>query len=150
MYQIIQTDWQTHAAELTAIRTQVFIEEQHVPVTDEWDGQDPNALHFLLLEEDKPIGCARILVEPDHPFGQFHIGRVSLLRPYRGQGLGHSLVRHLVEFCEQQDPTQTIFLHAQAARQNFYGILGFVAQGDEFMDAGIAHITMRRKPCAAL
>lgn len=146
MYQIIQTDWESHQDELTAIRTQVFVEEQQVPLHDEWDGRDADAIHFILLEDDSPIGCARILVEENNPLGRFHIGRVSLLRPYRGQGLGHSLVQSLVEFCEKEDASSAIFLHAQAARQKFYRILGFEALGDEFMDAGIPHITMRRAP----
>lgn len=146
VYQIISTNWQTHQTELTRIRTQVFIEEQQVPVADEWDGRDQTALHFLLLQEETPIGCARILIEENSEIGRFHIGRVSLLRQYRGQGLGHSLVQHLVDHCQSIDPTQAIYLNAQAARQNFYRILGFESQGEVFMDAGIEHITMRRPP----
>jgi predicted GNAT family N-acyltransferase len=142
---IIFTDWQTHQAELIKIRTEVFMREQQVSAADEWDALDTEAIHFLVLSEnDEAIGCARLLTE-SRPDGDYiyHIGRVALLKAFRNQGIGHQLMTFIIEYCQRLAPNQGIYLHAQTARRAFYERLGFSAQGDEFMDAGIAHISMQ-------
>ncbi len=141
---IITTDWQTHSAELSEIRTRVFIEEQAVPEKDEWDEHDPNAVHFLVLTENNTaIGCARLLTErPADDQLIYHIGRVAILEPFRNRGLGHHLMIFILAYCRTQTSTRGIYLHAQITRRRFYETLGFIAQGEEFMDAGIPHIEM--------
>ncbi len=70
--QVRLADWQKDNAALRRIREIVFIAEQSVPAELEWDAEDADAVHFLALEGDYPIGTARLL--PDG-----HIGRVSVL-----------------------------------------------------------------------
>lgn len=141
---IIITNWQHHKTELSNIRKQVFIEEQAVPEQDEWDDLDATAIHFLVQSnQGKALGCARLLTEPLPDSGYtYHIGRVALLQPFRNQGIGHQLMVFIIEYCQQHAPHQSIYLHAQTPRRVFYERLGFNAQGDEFMDAGIPHIHM--------
>ncbi len=141
MHSIIATNWQTHSQILAQIRFQVFIEEQQVPVADEWDGLDETAVHFLAQQNNLPIGCARLLIDMHKGIQHFHIGRVAVLKPYRAQGIGHALMEFILRFCRAQ-ATHPIYLHAQTDRQAFYERLGFIAQGNVFMDAGIPHITM--------
>ncbi|RYY76148.1 MAG: GNAT family N-acetyltransferase [Gammaproteobacteria bacterium] len=138
-YNIITTNWQTHREFLREIRDQVFIQEQQVPVADEWDDKDETAKHFLVLDNDgKPVGCARVLIEKN----LFHIGRVAVLAKYRKLGIGRELMQHVLLWCRQQNSEHSVYLHAQTTRMEFYEHLGFVAQGDIFMDAGIEHIEM--------
>lgn len=141
-YTIHLTDWKHHQAELMNIRTEVFMQEQQVSATDEWDGLDEQAIHFLVLSEaGEAVGCARLLTEnPASP--AFHIGRVALRKPLRNRGIGHQLMRYVLKYCQKTAPQNRIYLHAQTARITFYTQLGFVTEGDEFMDAGIAHISM--------
>lgn len=141
MHSIITTNWQTHSQALAQIRIQVFIEEQQVPVADEWDGLDETATHFLVHQNNQTIGCARLLIDMHKGIPHFHIGRVALLKPYRAQGIGQTLMEFILDFCKTR-ATHPIYLHAQTDRQAFYERLGFIAQGDVFMDAGIPHITM--------
>lgn len=141
MQAIIKTDWQTHSRELSQIRQQVFIVEQQVPVEDEWDALDEAAIHFLVIQGGQAIGCARLLIEEIHHQPHFHIGRVALLKPFRNQGHGQALMKFVLAYCTAHAP-HSIYLHAQVDRQAFYERLGFVAQGNIFMDAGIPHITM--------
>lgn len=141
MYSIITTNWQIHSHTLAQIRTQVFIEEQQVPVTDEWDGLDETATHFLVQQNNLPIGCARLFIDTHHGKTHFHIGRVAILKPYRALGIGQALMDFILRFCSNQ-AAYPIYLHAQTERQAFYERLGFIARGDVFMDAGIPHITM--------
>lgn len=141
MYRIIVTNWQTHSHELANIRSEVFLKEQQVPLDDEWDGKDETATHFLVQSDTQAIGCARLLVDELGHKKYFHIGRVALLRPFRAQGLGQQLMEFILAYCAQTAPWP-IYLHAQTERRAFYERLGFVARGDEFMDAGIPHISM--------
>lgn len=140
--QIIPTHWHTHSAELAEIRAQVFMQEQGVSAKDEWDGLDEQATHFLVMDAGQAIGCARLLVAEVQGQAVFHIGRVALLKPWRGQGIGQRLMREVIQYCRAQDRRKSIDLYAQCERQSFYQALGFVAQGEVFMDAGMPHIRM--------
>ncbi|MET0355410.1 MAG: GNAT family N-acetyltransferase [Cellvibrio sp.] len=138
-YTITITNWQAHREPLRRIRDQVFIQEQQVPVADEWDDKDDTAIHFLANNaEGDPIGCARLLVEES----ALHIGRVAVLADYRQQGVGRQLMQYVLAWCKQKNPAFNVYLHAQTSRKTFYEHLGFAAQGDIFMEAGIAHIEM--------
>lgn len=141
MHKIIIADWLSHSQTLAQLRTRVFVEEQQVPLADEWDGLDETATHFLIEYDGNPIGCARLLIEQNKDSTYLHIGRVAIAKSYRGKGLGTELMRFVLAYCKQLGPCP-IYLHAQVERQNFYERLGFIARGDVFMDAGIPHISM--------
>jgi predicted GNAT family N-acyltransferase len=133
------TDWLADREALMKIREKVFIQEQNVSLADEWDDKDEAARHFLvLLENGEAIACARLLSEKN----LFHIGRVAVLAEYRHQKIGRRLMQSILLWCKQQKPDFKIYLHAQTSRITFYEYLGFVAEGDVFMDAGIEHVEM--------
>ena len=143
LHTITLTSWQLHCADLTKIRTEVFMQEQQVSAADEWDGLDEQAIHFLALTASgNAIGCARLLHETSGENHLYHIGRVAILKPFRNQGVGHQLMQFAIAYCKQTAPGNTIYLHAQTERRHFYEVLGFIAEGNEFMDAGIPHISM--------
>lgn len=140
---IILTNWQTHSANLINIRTEVFMQEQYVSAADEWDGLDEHAIHFLVFSaQSEAIGCARLLCEAAGENRLYHIGRVAILKDFRNQGVGRQLMQFVITYCKQTAPENCIYLHAQTERRQFYERLGFIAEGDEFMDAGIPHISM--------
>ena len=140
---ILPTNWQTHSADLINIRTSVFMHEQQVCAADEWDGLDEHAIHFLALSETgDAVGCARLLSEVSAGNNFYHIGRVAILKPFRNQGIGHQLMQFIIAYCKQKAPHNHIYLHAQTERCHFYEVLGFIAEGNEFIDAGIPHISM--------
>jgi len=142
-HKIILIHWQTHQTDLIKIRTEVFMREQQVSAADEWDGLDEHAIHFLALSaHDEAIGCARLLRETSGEDNLYHIGRVAILRSFRNQGIGHQLMQFVIAYCQKMAPENSIYLHAQTERRHFYENLGFIAEGDEFMDAGIPHISM--------
>lgn len=140
--------WETDQDVLRHIRTLVFMDEQQVSASDEWDGQDATAIHFLTrLADGKAVATARVISEKNTA-GQpvYHIGRVAVLREHRQQGVGRSLMRYVIDWCQNQSSDAGMYLHAQTSRTAFYRHLGFVPQGTEFMDAGIPHITMWYRP----
>lgn len=141
---ILPTSWQQHHADLIKIRTDVFMHEQQVCAADEWDGLDEQAIHFIAQSTTGAvIGCARLLSEVSADNHLYHIGRVAILKPFRNQGIGHQLMKLVIAYCKHTAPHNIIYLHAQTERRHFYETLGFIAEGDEFIDAGIPHISMR-------
>ena len=133
--EIREGNWEALGAEASEIRRVVFIEEQRVPLEEEWDGRDPACRHFLALLEGRPVGTARLL--PDA-----HIGRVAVLAEARGLGIGVALMHAAIEAARRQGH-HAVELAAQTHALAFYERLGFEAFGDVFMDAGITHRNMR-------
>jgi len=127
--------WRDEAALLQAIRTEVFIREQGVPVELEWDGVDEHCRHALALSPaGDAIGCGRIL--PDG-----HIGRIAVLSTWRKQKIGTALMDALIYFARTNAYMQ-VELHAQTHALAFYHRFNFVEQGETFMEAGLPHIKM--------
>ncbi|MCU0902888.1 MAG: GNAT family N-acetyltransferase [Tabrizicola sp.] len=123
-----------------ALRRVVFIEEQGVPEADEVDGLDGRAIHLLAWDGECPVGTARLLVKGE--VGK--IGRVCVLPEARGLGLGAALIREALVVLQGQPGVIEAYLGSQSQATGFYEKLGFVVEGDEFLDAGIPHRHMRR------
>ena len=123
-----------------AIRFAVFVDEQRVPPELEADEYDAKAVHLLAVNEPtgEAIGTAR-LVDKGH--GVVKIGRVAVLKPWRGQGVGASLMRYALHRAHADNKTRVV-LDAQVPVIPFYEALGFVAEGPVFDDAGIPHRRM--------
>ena len=122
------------------IRTTVFVEEQEVPLELEMDEYDAIATHFLLRDGETPLATARLLDK----HGLAKIGRVAVLKEARGRGLGLLLMQAVIEEAKRRGFTESV-LDAQTYAVPFYARLGYIAEGDEFDDAGIPHFLMRRK-----
>ena len=133
---IRQAQWPTDEAALEQIRRRVFIDEQGVPQPLEWDGRDAQALHVIAEHQEQAIGCGRLLEDG-------RIGRLAVLRDWRGQGLGRQLLSRLVELAQARGDL-AVYLHAQAEAVDFYARAGFDARGEPFDEAGIAHLAMWR------
>lgn len=128
-------DWDTDREQLKALRSAVFIEEQQVPPELEWEEQDKQAQHWLALLDDQAVGTCRMLKDG-------HIGRMAVLAEHRGQGIGRALLNAAIEQAHSENLLEA-YLYAQTHALNFYSKAGFTAVGEEFMDAGIPHKTMR-------
>lgn len=131
---IEEVNWQTRAASISAVRRKVFIVEQGVPEELEWDGEDPGAIHVLAHLDNIPIGTGRLLLSG-------HIGRMAVLQPYRGRGIGSKMLKHLLVLAAQNQLSY-IILHAQLQAKAFYLKHDFHCVGEVFEEAGIPHIRM--------
>lgn len=135
-FSIAPVRWQDAGDELSAIRRQVFIEEQAVPESLEWDGLDETAQHLLARDSTgQPIGCARLL-----PSGR--IGRMAVLPQWRGHGVGRQMLQALLEIARSEGWREAC-LSAQVHAIPFYQQAGFEAYGPTYDDAGIPHRDMR-------
>jgi len=135
---IAAVTWQTHAALLKRVREEVFIKEQHVPLALEWDGLDETAQHLLAFNRaGEAIGCARLT-------GDGSIGRMAVLKPWRGMGVGRDLLAKAVSLYRQQGQ-QNITLSAQVHAIAFYEQSGFEVCSEPYLDANIPHVDMQLK-----
>lgn len=134
---VVCADWTRERDRLGHVRRTVFIEEQGVPAHMEWDADDAASLHFLALDPaGRPIGSARLL--PDG-----HIGRMAVLPAWRGHGVGRALLDAAVRAARARGDT-IARLSAQTHAVGFYARAGFVADGDEYEEAGIPHVAMQK------
>ncbi len=124
-------------ADVLEVRRVVFIVGQDVPEHEERDGKDDEAIHLIAHDDGKAVGTARILLLD----GVGKIGRVAVLDEQRGRGLGKEIM--LAALAElRREGVGRAKLAAQTHALGFYEALGFVAEGPEFMDAGIPHRNM--------
>jgi predicted GNAT family N-acyltransferase len=134
---IVTGPWQALSEAASAIRFEVFVNEQRVPPEMELDEMDAASLHALALEGDVALGTGRLL--PDG-----HIGRMAVRREARGQGIGGMILRALMDAARERGD-RAVVLHAQLHAMEFYRRHGFVVEGEGFMEAGIAHVLMRHR-----
>ena len=129
-----------------ALRTEVFVEEQQVPVEEELDHYDDEAIHWLLSDSTtgEPVATGRMISYQEvcqaRPVAK--IGRIAVKKAARGLKLGERIMRAILDYCRADGFDQAI-LDSQTYIIPFYAKLGFVVEGDEFMDAGIPHYRMR-------
>ena len=130
-------NYKDNEKDICKIRFEVFVDEQNVPEDLEIDGLDDDAKHVLAYIDGKPIGTGRILSDG-------HIGRVAVLKKYRGLGIGNSIMKVLIKWA-QQNKFEKLWLSSQWHAHSFYLGLGFVCEGDIYEEAGIDHIKMFRR-----
>ena len=129
-------NYESHIKEISAIRQKVFVGEQNVPVELEIDGLDGEAKHVLAFVDGVPIGTGRILSDG-------HIGRVAVLKDYRGLGIGKSIMKDLIKWAQDMN-LEKVWLSSQWHAHSFYLDLDFVCVGEIYKEAGIDHIKMYR------
>lgn len=123
------------------VRRQVFIEEQDVTEEEEIDGLDPQCVHILAELDGQPVGAARLR---NGGGGVAKAERVCVLREHRGRGVGKELMGAL-ETAAIERNFEHVLLGAQLRAIKFYEGLGYVVEGEEYLDARIRHRWMRRR-----
>lgn len=131
--------------EVRAIRTRVFVEEQACPPELEWDEHETTSRHMVGYVDDEPVAAARWRSVWYDGRSVAKLERFAVLPEYRGRGLGRSLVEQVMEDARLAGFDGYV-LHAQKHLEQFYRSLGFETVGDEFEEAGIAHVKMTRLP----
>jgi predicted GNAT family N-acyltransferase len=141
-FTVATADWRIHREQLRKVRYQVFVVEQSVPVSEEHDDLDPVSMHAIarlapLTQSDgQTIGTGRLLADGK-------IGRMAVLAPWRGYGVGAAILAHLIDAARQQG-LGSVALAAQAHAVGFYQRFGFEVFGEPFIEVDIPHRHMRR------
>ena len=124
-----------------AIRYAVFVEEQGIPAELEIDEYDPIAEHALAYVDNQCVATARIYLDEQDP-SKAKIGRMAVLREFRGQGIGTALLGESIRAGMMQG-ANVFELHAQQSAVPFYAKLQFKPDGAIFDEVGIPHQCMR-------
>lgn len=124
-----------------AIRREVFVVEQGIAETLEFDGQDETCTHFLVFENDRAIATARL-----RPVGRDEgkVERVAVIEGARGRHVGSALM-DAIEHHARETGFGRLTLAAQTRATSFYAARGYASEGDAFVEAGIAHQRMTRR-----
>lgn len=123
-----------------SVRKTVFICEQNVPEEIEIDEYEDASTHFILYQENLPIGAGRFRFIED--YGK--VERICVLPEARKIGAGKAIMEGIEQFAAQNG-LHKLKLHAQTHAIPFYSRLGYEVISDEFMDAGIPHKTMMKE-----
>ncbi|MCW0216470.1 MAG: GNAT family N-acetyltransferase [Pseudonocardia sp.] len=128
----------TELQALLALRVAVFVVEQECAY-QEVDGRDlePGTWHAWVPGPDGTVlSCLGVLTDP----GGRRIGRVCTAKAARGAGHAARLMAAALE----EIGAAPSVLDAQTYAQAFYARFGYTPAGDEFVEDGIPHVTMRR------
>ncbi|MDE6472510.1 MAG: GNAT family N-acetyltransferase [Clostridia bacterium] len=119
------------------IRVEVFVKEQGFEY--EFDSFDEKATHIIIFDNNKAVATCRYFNQD----GYYLIGRIAVIKEYRGLGLGAKLL----EFAKLQIDKlggKEIRIHAQKRVEGFYIKQGYEAFGETDFDEGCEHVWLRR------
>jgi predicted GNAT family N-acyltransferase len=127
---------------LAEVRTRVFVDEQGVPPEIEQDDADAGAVHVISRADDgRVVATGRLVLPPGSTTAT--IGRMAADASVRGGGHGAAVLAELHRQAAARGVAE-IELHAQVSARGFYERAGYIAVGSTYLEAGIAHVTMRR------
>lgn len=119
------------------VRKIVFVDEQHVPLEEEIDTFEDEATHFVMYQENTPVGAGRFRVVD----GYGKVERICVLKEARKTGAGKAVMKGIEEYAREHG-IHKLKLNAQTQAIPFYEGLGYKIVSEEFLDAGIPHKTM--------
>ncbi|MDD3367675.1 MAG: GNAT family N-acetyltransferase [Lachnospiraceae bacterium] len=120
-----------------AIRTSVFMEEQGFK--NEFDATDHNATHIVIWENDKPVATCRFFYSDAKSC--FAIGRLAVLKEYRGKHYGAILIDNAEREIRNQGGLH-VGLSAQCKASDFYKKQGYQIHGEPHPVEGCPHVWM--------
>ncbi|SFA82881.1 Predicted N-acyltransferase, GNAT family [Lentibacillus halodurans] len=123
-----------------SVRTTVFVDEQHVPPDVEIDEFDKQAIHLIGYEAGVPIAASRVRFVDS--YGKLE--RICVLKDQRGKSHGSRMIQAMEDIISKKGYVKAK-LNAQTHAIDFYQRLGYDVVSEEFMDAGIPHVTMTKK-----
>jgi predicted GNAT family N-acyltransferase len=138
--------------EVWALRYEVFVVGQGVPVELERDALDAGADHAAARLHGRLVGTGRLVdgrideqgeLVPGTPGTVGTVGRMAVAQDARGTGTGRALLDLLVSRAAERG-LPAVELHAQLHARGFYERAGFTPFGEVYLEAGIEHLGMRR------
>lgn len=133
----------TELYDMLKLRCAVFVIEQNCNYQD-MDDKDQMSHHLIGFEDGKLVACTRILPK-GISYPEVSIGRVIVDKNYRGTGGGKEIMKLAIDHAKKVFKADEIVISAQCYLERFYGDLGFVSEGESYLDDDIPHIKMRLK-----
>ena len=125
------------------LRSEVFVVEQDC-VYQDIDNKDQSAIHVFGVKNDNIIAYTRIFKPGDY-FDNASIGRVLVAMSERNFNYGYDIMKASIEAISNLYKAKVIEISAQTYLKRFYDNLGFIMDGEEYLEDGIPHIRMFKK-----
>ena len=139
-------------ARVIAIRSAVYVGEQHCPFEEEFDGNDFSATHLICQKGREPVGCMRIRYFADFA----KLERLAVRSESRNAGLAGQIVDAAVELCRKKG-YRVLYAHSQKRLVDFWLRRGFTRMADarEFVFSDFDYVevkleTQRHPQCMTL
>lgn len=144
--------------EILRLRSEVFVVEQNCVFLD-MDRKDPYCFHLMGWASPGPatekpdlaaptegqLAAYARIVPPGVSYEEASIGRVVSSPAFRGKRAGRTLMEQAVQQVQALYGPGPIRIGAQQYLEGFYGSLGFVQEGEMYLEDGIPHIIMLKK-----
>ena len=130
----------TEIYQILRLRSEVFVVEQEC-IYQDIDNKDKKAVHIFLKEKNEIIAYSRVFKEKEY-FENPSIGRVVVANKRRMYGVGKKIMNISIDYIKQNIKAKSIEISAQKYLKKFYLNLGFVQQGDEYLEDNIPHLRM--------
>ena len=139
-YTVQFAEWSQQCDALAKLRTDVFVEEQNVPIEVIMDALDVDGVHVVATDLlGNVIGTGRLVLHKYVP----RIGRMAVVKSSRSTGVGGQILQKLCDAAKQRGFGE-VMVHSQTHASPFYFKHGFLSHGSEFFEAGIPHQEMRK------
>jgi len=102
---------------------------------------DDQQLHFGMFNESELVAC--VVINPLNQ-SKVKLRQMAVCNGYQGQDIGRRLINE-TEITLQQKGFNSIELNARKVALGFYEKLGYVTEGDYFLENGIEHIKMMKR-----
>ena len=83
------------------------------------------------------------MLPPGLSYNDASIGRVLVLKEYRGKGLAKEMMLKAIEVIQKEYGVNEITLSAQSYIKDLYKNVGFKEVSEEYEEAGISHVKMK-------
>ena len=130
----------TEIYQILRLRSVVFVVEQEC-IYQDIDNKDKKAVHIFLKEKNEIIAYSRVFKEKEY-FENPSIGRVVVANKRRMYGVGKKIMNISIDYIKQNIKAKSIEISAQKYLKKFYSNLGFVKQGEEYLEDNIPHVRM--------
>ena len=122
------------------IRETVFLDEQGFE--REYDENDNVAKHIVIYEDEKAIATCRVYW--DDEVSCYHVGRIAVLKPHRGKGLGIKIVTEAEKLIKELGSNE-VFISGQVRVAEFYkNKLGYTQYGESYLEENVPHVALKK------
>lgn len=132
--------------EIVKARYEVFACEQEITCENDFDDKDKECIHLFVIDNEngyeKVVGYCRLL-PPGLSYDDASIGRVLVLKEYRGKGLAREMMIKAINEIEKNYKVNKITLSAQCYIKELYKFVGFKEVSEQYEEAGIPHVKMK-------
>jgi predicted GNAT family N-acyltransferase len=138
-YEVRRAQGDEEMAALIELRHEVFCDEQGVPVREELDGRDHEAMHLVAVSGSDVLATCRLLFVG----ATVQFSRLAVRASARRRGIASALLERADEEA-RAGGARRLVLHAQTYARSLYDQAGYEPRGRVFMEAGIEHIAMEK------